>query len=259
MAYSFCEKIIVSGKSVEISKSRRPSWGGYQTNREKSEPKQLDAFEEQKRKVLNKQKLHSRSKTKIKRLVNANTQWSKFFTLTFAENITDKTMANYLFTQFIKRLKYHFPEFNYLAVPERQKRGAIHYHLICNLGYVDYKFLFELWGYGRIELADIRSVKKIGAYISKYLTKGASEFCKKSFFCSRKIKRPIEIIGFRADIFKKKFLTGLEPIFTKQFYSEWTGIVDYSEYLLDFSPFPNGIFDRSVLSILPKQFLVIKI
>lgn len=252
MAYSFCEKIIVSGKSVEISKSRQPSWGGYQAKRKKSEPRQLDAFEEQKRKELNKHKSYSRARTKIKRLVNANTEWSKFFTLTFAENIIDKTTANYLFTQFIKRLKYHFPDFNYLAVPERQKRGAIHYHLICNLGYVDYKFLFDLWGHGRIELADIRSIKKIGAYISKYLTKGASEFCKKSFFCSRNIKKPIELIGFRADTFKKKFLTGVEPIFTKQFYSEWTGIVDYSEYLLNFVPFTQGVFDRSILQVLSK-------
>ncbi len=253
MAYCFNEKIIVSGKSVEISKSRQPSWRGYQVSRAKSEPQQLDAFEEQKRQELNKRLSYNRARTTIKRLVNANTEWTKFFTLTFAQNITDKKQANYLFNQFIKRLKYAIPDFSYLAVPERQKRGAIHYHLICNLPYVDFDWLRDLWGWGRLEVNDIRSVRKIGAYISKYLTKGASEFCKKSFFCSRNIKKPIELIGFRADTFKKKFLVGVELIFQKQFYSEWTGIVDYSEYLLGFSPFPSGVFDRSVLSILPKQ------
>ncbi len=252
MAYCFCEKIIVSGRSVELSKSRQPSWRGYQVDREKQEPRQLDAFEEQKRKELNKQKSYSRSRTRIKRLVNTNTEWTKFFTLTFAENITDKVRANYLFNQFIKRLKYYFPDFTYLCVPERQKRGAVHYHLLCNLSYVDFDWLRALWGWGRLEVNDIRSVRKIGAYISKYLTKGASEFCKKSFFCSRNIQKPVELIGFQEETFKKKFLTGLEPIFTKQFYSEWTGIVDYSEYLLDFIPFKQGVSVRNAL-LEPRQ------
>jgi len=240
MAYSFNEKIVVSGKSVEITKSRKPSWAGYTANREKSEPRQLNVFEEQARKELCKKKAYNRAKTKIKRLVNSNTEWNKFFTLTFKDNITDIASANAMFSQFIKRLKYYFTDFTYLAVPERQKRGAVHYHLICNLGYVDFNWLRELWGYGPIELADIRAVKKTGAYISKYLTKSASEFNKKSFFCSRNISKPIELIGFRADTFKQKFLTGVEPIFTKQFYSEWTGIVDYAEYLLDYVPFAKA-------------------
>ena len=250
MAYSVNKKIIVSGLSVEVSTSRKPSWRGYQIiDREKSDPRQLDAFEEQKRKDLNKKKAYARSRTMIKRLVNSNTQWTKFFTLTFQENIIDVAQANYLFNQFTKRLKYQFPDFSYLAVPERQQRGAIHYHLICNLPYVDFDDLREnIWGHGRIEVADIRSVKKIGAYISKYLTKSSSDFSKKSFFCSQKIKRPIEIIGFQADTFTERFLADSKPIFTKEFFSEWTGIVHYEEFLLGSAPFKQGVFDRSIVS-----------
>lgn len=250
MTYKVSKKIIVSGRSIEVYTYDKPIWRGFKQDREMPEPKQLDAFEQQKRKELNKKKSYSRSRTAIKRIVNTNTQLKVFFTLTFAENVIDTKIANYMFNQFIKRLKYQFSDFCYLAVPERQKRGAIHYHLICNLPYIDFNVLREkIWGHGRIEVADIRSVKKIGAYISKYLTKSSSDFCKKSYFCSMNLNKPHEIIGYHVNTFTDKFLDGVNPIYQKEFYGEHIGTVHYSEYLLDAEPIPIGKRPLSVLSL----------
>lgn len=243
MAYSLTQKVIVSGQTVEFVSYQKPTWRGYEVERER-EPKQLDVFEELKRKELNKKLAYNRSRTQIKRLVNSNVQWKDFFTLTFAANITDKKRANYLFNIFIQKLKYYKPDFSYLCVPERQQRGAVHYHIICNMGYIDFNWLRELWGHGRIEVKEIKSKKKVGAYISKYLTKSASEFSKKSYFCSQDIFRPIELIGFYAERFVASILLWITPIFETKFLSEWTGVVNYKEYLLDFRPFPTGFYVR---------------
>lgn len=65
-------------------------------------------------------------------------EWKSFWTFTFAENITDIDEANKKFknwrdsfTRYLKK-KYDI-EFKYLGVPEFQKRGAVHYHLLTNL------------------------------------------------------------------------------------------------------------------------------
>lgn len=59
--------------------------------------------------------------------------WSSFVTLTFKENMTDITKANRAFNNFCKMWHRVKPDFAYLCVPEFQKRGAIHYHLLSNL------------------------------------------------------------------------------------------------------------------------------
>jgi hypothetical protein len=59
-----------------------------------------------------------------------------FTTLTFRENLHNIKEANYEFLKFIKRVKYKFGDFKYLAVIEFQDRGAIHYHMISDFRYI---------------------------------------------------------------------------------------------------------------------------
>lgn len=80
----------------------------------------------------------ARTRDKIIDYALANeSDWKSFFTLTFAENITDLTYANKLFniwrTSFTRACKKLDIEFKYLCVPEFQKRGAVHYHLLTNI------------------------------------------------------------------------------------------------------------------------------
>lgn len=66
-----------------------------------------------------------------------DTVWKSFITLTFAENITDLNEANKRFhvyvVQMARRCKDFGFEFQYIGVPEFQKRGAVHYHLVTNV------------------------------------------------------------------------------------------------------------------------------
>lgn len=59
--------------------------------------------------------------------------WQSFVTLTFKENVSDVTEANKHFHDWVRQVQRRKPEFAYLAVPEFQKRGAVHYHLLTNL------------------------------------------------------------------------------------------------------------------------------
>jgi len=250
MAYLVDTRVVVSGRSVEVYKYHRPFYRDYKVPKFNNIQyfEQLDLEDVLEKKELYKKQAHNRAKTCIRRIVNSNPHWTKFFTLTFAENRTDRVSANYDFNLFIRRLKYRYPSFSYLAVPERQKRGAIHYHLICNMPFVNFDELREIWGFGRLEVKDIRSVKKTGAYIAKYLTKDTSDFFSKRYFCSADVYRSVELIGWYAEKFILKFCLLITPIFQKQFYSEQKGLVDYTEYSLDNSPFPTGRYDRSVLA-----------
>lgn len=251
MAYTYDFKVVVSGKQVELYKYKKNVWREYEAKEREAlkEPKQLDLFEQQKLKKQRMQFSINRTRTEIRRLVNSNPQLSKFLTLTFAENITDLKTANYIFNKFILRMNYKYPDFEYLAVPEFQKRGAVHYHLLCKIPFIEIAELQEMWGQGFVKINKIDNVNNVGAYVSKYLGKEMDErsFGKKKFFRSQNLKQSVEILGWLAQKFVEKFLSLLTPVFEKVFKSEWIGEVAYSAYSLDFVPFADG-FDRSILS-----------
>lgn len=120
-----------------------------------------------------------------------------FITLTFKENIVDLNNANYEFKKWIRQVKRIHPELIYICVPEFQKRGAVHYHLLTNLAcnseliprrpikklynketkkwteldYYDLKY----WRHGFSSAFDIKndtdSNFKVASYISKYFWK----------------------------------------------------------------------------------------
>jgi len=49
--------------------------------------------------------------------------------LTFAENLTDRREAQRRFNGLASHFFRSVPDFEYIFVPERQERGAIHYHI----------------------------------------------------------------------------------------------------------------------------------
>ena len=136
-------------------------------------------------------------------------------------------------------MNYKYPDFEYLAVPEFQKRGAVHYHLLCDLPFVEVAELQEAWGQGFVKINKIDNVNNVGAYVSKYLGKEMDErsFGKKKFFCSRNLKKPVELIKYPAIDFFESYVSELTPIFEKIFYSDYAGKIEYSAYTL-----PEDIF-----------------
>lgn len=131
-----------------------------------------------------------------------------FITLTFKKNIKDISIANNKFNIFVSSIRREFPDFKYLGVPEFQKRGAVHYHLLTNLeagsplcplqdgksNVYDVKY----WSYGFSSVFDLTSTDdkfNIALYISKYLMKDFSNrlFGHKKVLKSNNLKKPLEI------------------------------------------------------------------
>ena len=236
MAYAYTQKVIISGKYVEVLKYSKNVWKDYKKIKDlEKEPQQLDMFEQKRLKGARAKSSINRTRTELRRLINSNPQLNKFLTLTFAENINDIKIGNHIFNQFIKRLVYQYPEFEYVAVIEFQKRGAIHYHLLCHLPYTENSTIRKIWRQGHITIRRIKEGDNLGAYLSKYLGKEMDErlFGKKKYFRSQNLKQPIELVGYKAEQFIEKYLCSAKLIVEKTFYSDWTGEVKYSSFVLN--------------------------
>lgn len=176
-----------------------------------------------------------RAKKALRRLVNANNrEWKdidgkvqvqKFLTLTFAENMQDLEKANGLFTDFIKRFNYAVFGVNrnhlkYVAVHEIQKRGAIHYHVIFfNLPYMRNDKIARIWGHGFTKPKAISSIRNVGAYLAKYLSKQGKTARKKGqkrYFSSRGLKLPLRIRNQERANTIAALLAKEKPIYEKE-------------------------------------------
>lgn len=164
----------------------------------KEEKTALEHYDALKRK----QKHYENMRWTIARIVDCNfDNKTKFMTLTFKKNINDITYTNYEFNKFIKRLNFSLynskkQKLKYLAVWEKQKRGAIHYHIIFfDMPYIKNKQLEEIWGHGfvKINKIDVDSIDNRGRYVSKYFSKDIDEknYKQKSFFKSQNLIQPI--------------------------------------------------------------------
>lgn len=171
-----------------------------------------------------------------------------FITLTYAENMQDLEKADDDFKKFIKRFKYKYKidDFKYIAVREFQKRGAIHYHLLCNWSYefsdeehikeMERYFGQDLWGNGFVDIKPIDHVDNVGAYLIKYMTKHvAIELFKgkKMYLCSKGLERPVVYRGDEAErIIQLYNLDNKKEVFTNSYESEYLGTISYKEYNL---------------------------
>lgn len=154
-----------------------------------------------------------RARKNLRRLINANVDaWgekAKFFTLTFRENVQDIKYANSEFKKFRQRLSRHIwnePNgLRYVAVIEFQERGAIHYHMVTfNMPYVPHADLERIWGHGFVKINAIDDVDKVGAYVTKYMTKDNDDDRlrgEKCYFSSRGLIKPAEEIIKKEDLF----------------------------------------------------------
>jgi hypothetical protein len=172
-----------------------------------------------------------RSRSAIRKLVHANAgRWkdrlgnpipAKFLTLTFQENIQNLKEANRFFSKFVQRINYMFRDIlveplQYLCVPEFQKRGAIHYHVILfNFPFVDRVFskIRTQWK-DRFELKTIgqdQGIDRTTAYMSKYISKQQTDgrlYGQKRFFRSRGLHKTIIV---RDEMANHMICSTLEP------------------------------------------------
>lgn len=189
---------------------------------------------------------NNRSREKIRRLALMNFKdGDTFFTLTFAENVTDLDYANNELKKFFKRLRYKYgAEVPYLGVIEFQERGAIHYHCLVGveLG-INWEDEWEvrktekeigegIWKNGFVDLKNIIGVDNLGAYLVKYLSKDLGDTRlsgKKHYVLSKGLEHP-ELIKDTTVVLGS--LEGHFPTYTSRYDTEFCGKIHYMEYNL---------------------------
>lgn len=164
-----------------------------------------------------------RSKLECQRLAKSNIKdWETFITLTFEDNITSVKDANKRFKYFIDKVRRVKKDFKYLCIPEFQKRGAVHYHLLTNISINDTTLIYaqennkkfkhiKYWDEGFTSVEVMKgNPKKVVGYISKYMTKDIDNrlFGKHRYFYSQNLIRP-----------KQNFIN-LENDTDKEFYNK---------------------------------------
>jgi len=175
-----------------------------------------------------------RTRSRITRLINANADMRTFITLTFKDNVVDLFEANYIFNKFTKRLKRQFPQLKYLAVPEFQKRGAVHYHVLINVDYIENAKLAEIWGQGFVMINKVQHINNLGLYISKYICKDLFDiryFGMRKILCSKNLEQPT-ILTVIKEIVKFLKTIKVKLIFEKNYPSDWLGRINYSLFSL---------------------------
>lgn len=191
-----------------------------------------------------------RSKLQCQRLAKANAKdWETFITLTFAENEQNIESANRKFRYFVDKIRRVKKDFKYLCIPEFQKRGAIHYHLLTNVSTSDDKLIYsqsdnpkykhiKYWNLGFDSIEVIKGdIKKIVGYISKYMTKEIDNrlFGHRRYFYSNNLDKPLENY-IDTDIvrdfnFYQKKIQELQPIYQRDYINPYDNSkVTFLEY-----------------------------
>lgn len=168
------------------------------------------------------------------------------FTLTWAENLTDLRRAYAHFTAFIQALRYKYGRsFRYVAVPEFQKRGAVHFHALV-WGLPSEVLLRErtdrtianLWSVGFVYIKETDGNERLSSYLSKYMAKAFLDprlKGLKAYVGSRNLKRPRIESGFSPVHYVLDDWVGVDnlPLKDKTFMSQWLGKGRYRLYKIN--------------------------
>lgn len=184
-----------------------------------------------------------RAYTKLMNIINANfDENSLFVTLTYKKNMQDIDQANYDLKKFLQKMKRRQADFKYVWVMEFQERGAIHYHMMCNL---DIQFetveerqsheriLADIWSHGFVDIG-YKKTDNAGAYLVKYMTKDNMDqrlIGKKSYSTGGKLEKPKDIKGYEA-IETMNQLSEYIPSYTSSYYSDFHGNITRYQFNL---------------------------
>jgi len=163
-------------------------------------------------------------------------------TCTYAENQTDLRIAYKDWNAFTGALRYRYGKsFKYIAVPEFQKRGAIHFHaLVWGLPKDVYqterrtRLVASLWKRGFVDLKETDGKEELAGYLSKYMSKTQADprlSGWQAFRCSRNVARPeIDKNTMLLYVEHKYDLVDKTPLIDKTFMTQWLGKGRYRLY-----------------------------
>lgn len=234
------KKVIQTGNVIEIYEYEKlpkmPS-----KKREERDPKKMDKYADVEfdNSLTDRQNNQHKARNNLRRLITANfNKNSKFITLTFANNLTCVKTANYEFMKFIQRLRYRYgKEFKYANVIQFQTRGAVHYHMMSDLPYIEQKELEKIWKHGFVFINKITHVDNVGAYMIRYMGKDMDDtrlMGQKSYMTSKNLERPKEFVGDAADeVIKKLNLKDKKRVYDSFYSTEHLGLATYKQFNLN--------------------------
>ena len=184
---------------VQWSRDGTDDWRAYYADKYGADKlAQLDAEQAAEREEKNRERAGRRAKTRVRHLCKVQ-GLDTLLTLTYRANMQDPERAWKDLREFVRRVRRALPGFAFVAVPERQARGAIHWHLAVHrlpallaarngVKVKSFNVVRAIWravvgdvdglAGGNVDVArrrgrsTQRSAAKVAAYISKYVAKG---------------------------------------------------------------------------------------
>jgi hypothetical protein len=236
-------KLVKSGNLIEVYNYEKSISQKIHSGRRKS-------FKQRDSRPLSSRPDNIRRRCKsFTRLVQSNLVGSvapALFTLTVAERVGIERGYEYLREFWIRLRQASISYSKYIAVPEFQKRGAIHFHLIIwGLNeYVDQernnRQIQNLWQRGFVDCIQSDGSSKIAGYLAKYMRKSMFDrrlVGQKAYSASRSCLRSVSfsspaVFNFSSEVFGIDLETAL-PVVDKQFNTQWLGSARYRLYVLD--------------------------
>lgn len=215
-------KVYTSGNRIEIYKYQAYQVIGKEGNQNGRKGNSGKGAAKEGKKINRKVTLN-RARNNIIRLVSCNPDLTTFITLTYKENMQDLSKSKKHLNYFFKKIQKDYKNFKYLYVLEYQGRGAIHYHMLCNLP-IDFKTAkkgrkskvqkeYEQWFssyyWSNRGFCDVRSLvsegnTNAGKYIAAYLIEDLMDLDlggNKCYGFSRNLDKPvIELVDSNEDI-----------------------------------------------------------
>lgn len=239
-------KLIESNGMVESYEYQHSIWFGKRSEKFKLRCKKTKERNKHKKSIRSEEyrgRTIIRAMNTLRRLIYLNfTERDKFITLTL-NNVQDFNINSLkeclpYYQKFIRKLRIKYPGVKYITVPEFQKRGAVHYHVLCNIPYIHKTVLRKLWPYGFSYPEAIHGTTHLSLYLTKYLSKRFDDKRTEGhrlFYSSRGLKKPTVTYAYEArdlvDDLKKYYSDDV------QYESKWTGKycgdVKYSQYILE--------------------------
>lgn len=230
-------KVIQSGKTIEVYEYERD----IQKNRYKAQKRRTG-----RRTFIVSRRADNlaRLRTSFVRLVRSNfssDDRATLITFTFV-SVCGVSEAYRIFSAFIYRFRKTQAGFRYIAVPEFQKRGAIHFHVLfwgLNPEIIKNerrnRSIQRVWAMGFVDCIPTNNSPRLAWYLAKYLSKTLQDKRlggKKAYCASRNVLRPVSLSNSWA-VKNLESIWGVvsgSEVEDRQFMSQWLGNCRYRQY-----------------------------
>lgn len=236
---TYNKKIIRTSSYIEIYEYEYPIVSDFKVSNKKKKKSNLEFDElnsdEKNLKLARLARTRQNAKWKLVRLIDLNfDNRTSFLTLTTKENVTNRYIFNNMFDKFVTRLNYHVlgtkkRQIKYIAVLEKQKRGAWHIHMMLfSFPCVPHSKLLKIWKHGAVRINKIHEIddsSNAGRYVSKYMEKGMAQELlesmeKKSYYSSRNLKKIEEFKVLSDEKFFENQPVVYESTYNSKFYKD---------------------------------------